>query len=174
MNSRLGTRFKSRCSGGRRGVAAAEAAVTLPVVVLLMLGVWEVGRMLEVNAILNNAVRDGARLAAGGMENGTPVTVAMVQQHVQNYMTSAGIPSAAVGGSTVTLTNLSTNSWTDPCNASPLDRFRVTVTIPAGAPFDSLKWSLVSSITGISSITVSADWFSAVDSLVTVNAQLPY
>lgn len=158
----------------RGGAAAVEAAVVLPFVLFLMFGLWEVGRMVEINTILTNAVREGARMAAGGLSAGQPVTVAMVQQHVKDYMTAAGLPAAAVSGCNVTVTNLSSNSWTNPSDASPLDHFRVTVTIPAGAAYNSLQWSPVASITGTTSMTVSFDWLSANDSLVTVNAQLPY
>src|SRR5262249_43573783 len=117
---------------------------------------------------------EGARLASGGLSAGQLVTVPMVQQHVKDYMTAAGLPAAAVNGCTVTLTNLSSNTWVNPCDATPLDRFRVTVTIPAGAAYGSLQWSPIATITGTTSMTVSIDWISANDSLVTVNAQLPY
>jgi Flp pilus assembly protein TadG len=158
----------------RRGVAAVEAAVTLPLLVTLMLGVWEVGRMLQVNSTLNNAAREGVRIAAGGVWNGQPVTVAIVQQQVKDYLTSAGFPAAAVNGSVITLTNLSGSSWTDPCDATPLDRFKLTITIPPGAAYNSLPWSPCSTITGTTSATVSVEWLSTNDSTLTVNAQLPY
>jgi len=165
---------RPHCAQRRTAAAAVEAAVVLPFVLFLMLGLWEVGRMVEVNTILVNAVREGARMAAGGLSAGQPVTVAMVQQHVKDYMTAAGLPATAVSGCTVTLTNLSSNTWTNPSDASPLDHFRVTVSIPAGAAYNSLQWSPAATITGTTSTTVSIDWLSANDSLVTVNAQLPY
>ena len=61
---------------------AVEAAVVLPLLLILMLGVWEVGRMIQVQQVLVNAAREGARLAGGGYVNGTPVTATMVQQAV--------------------------------------------------------------------------------------------
>ncbi|HEX3871272.1 MAG TPA: TadE/TadG family type IV pilus assembly protein, partial [Pirellulales bacterium] len=161
MHKRFLQNSKPLRRGGRSarsGVAAVEAAIVLPLLVTLMLGVWEVGRMIQVNEILANAVREGARVAAGGESGGTPVTVSMVQQEVLNYMTSAGLPTAAVSGSTVTLTNLSTNSWTNPSDASPLDKFSVNVTIPSGTAYNSLRWGLVSTITGVSSLSVSTTW----------------
>src|SRR5690242_10343121 len=50
----------------RPGAAAVEFAVVLPLIVLLLLGTWEVARLVQVHAILSNAVREGARLAAQG------------------------------------------------------------------------------------------------------------
>jgi Flp pilus assembly protein TadG len=160
-------------TGRRRGSAAVEAAVCLPVIVLLMLGMWEVGRIAQMSRIVRDAAREGARVAAGGANNGTTVTVAAVQTAVKNYMTSAGMPATAVNGATITVTNLSSNTWTDPCNAMPLDHFRVSVTIPAGAAFNSLQL-VTSSLSGVTQLQESVDWLSANDAQVVVSTQLPY
>ena len=79
-----------RASGCRRGVAAVEAALLLPVALILMLGTWEIGRMVEVEQILNNAAREGGRAASGGQD-----TNSQVQQVVLNYLQNAGLPSAS-------------------------------------------------------------------------------
>ena len=79
----------------RRGIAAAEAAVIMPLLVITMFGVWEVGRMIQVNQVVVNSAREGARLAAGAYVNGTPVTSAMVTQAVRDYMCASGLPAAA-------------------------------------------------------------------------------
>jgi Flp pilus assembly protein TadG len=152
---------------------AVEAAVVLPLVVLLLSGVWEVGRLVQVTQILDAAARAGARMAAGGSNNGTPVTVAMVQQTVQSYLTLAGLPSAAVNGAQISVTNLSSDSWTDPGYAQPLDPFSVSVTIPSGAAFNSLSWAVLRSITGVTQLTVQVEWLSANDAEVTVSSQIP-
>src|SRR4051794_34205705 len=57
---RVSRKLRSR----RRGVAAVEFALVLPFLLLLLIGVWELGRMIQVQMILHNAARDGARLAA--------------------------------------------------------------------------------------------------------------
>lgn len=113
------------------------------------------------------------RVAAGGVNNGTPVTVAAVQTAVQNYLTSAGMPATAVNGAVISVTNLSSDTWTDPGNALPLDHFRVTVTIPPGAAFDSLKL-FTTSLSGVTQLQENVDWLSANNALVVVNTQLPY
>ena len=95
QNGRSETSFPPR-KRSRRGVAAVEAAMILPVVMLLMMGVWEVGRFVDMSMTLQDAARRGARIAAGGVSGGTPVTVAMVQTTVQNYLQAAGFPSAAL------------------------------------------------------------------------------
>jgi Flp pilus assembly protein TadG len=157
----------------RRGTVAVEAAIVLPVLLIMMLGIWEVGRIIQVQQILTNSAREGARLAAGGYVNSTPVTTTMVQQAVRNYMQASGLPSAAVSGATIQLTCLATPSWADPSDALPLDRFQVKVTIPAGAPFDSLRWSFVTKLTSTSQMEALVDWVSLNNVKITVNTALP-
>jgi Flp pilus assembly protein TadG len=158
----------------RHASVAVEAALIMPLMVTLMFGVWEMGRIIHVSEVLANAAREGARCAAGGTINGTPVTVATVDQVVKSYLTGSGLPAAAVSGAQITIANLSSNPWTDPVDAKPLDRFSVTVTIPAGAPFNSLKYTLVNQITTVNSISSSVVWQSLTDKKITVDMALPY
>lgn len=158
----------------RRGAAAVEAAAVLPVLIIVMFGIWEVGRLIQIKQILTNAAREGARTASGAYVNGTPVTVSTVQTSVRNYLTSAGLPSAAVTGATIQLVNKSTNTWVNPSDALPLDSFDVTVTIPSGSPFESLKLGTFNRITNVRSIAVTVNWQSASDSLIVVGNTLPY
>ena len=145
----------------------------MPVIVAMMLGMWEIGRIAQMSRIVKDAAREGARVAAGGANNGNPVTVANVQTAVQNFLTAAGMPSAAVTGATITVTNLSADTWTDPGNALPLDEFSVTVTIPAGAAFNSLKL-IGTSLSGVTQLQESVSWLSANDTQLTVSTTLPY
>jgi Flp pilus assembly protein TadG len=158
----------------RRGAVAVEAAVALTLLVILLLGLWEVGRLVHVNQIINNAAREGARLAAGGYTNGTPVTASMVQQAAKDYMTAAGLPTAAVSGSQVTLICQASPSWTDPSAALPLDKFQVRVVIPAGAAFSSLKWTSLNSITTATQMSTTVTWESLNNSVITVPTSLPF
>jgi Flp pilus assembly protein TadG len=162
-----------RASRARQGAVAVEAALVLPLVMLLLFGIWEVGRFVLVGQTLNTAAREGARLAAGGYTNGTPVTSAMVQTAVQNYMTAAGLPSAAVNGAQVSLVCQASPVWTDPYQAQPLDPFQVVVTIPSGTAFNSLGWTLLPRLTSISQLTLTVDWYSLNNSQVVVSTALP-
>ena len=158
----------------RQGVAAVEAAFCLPLLLMFMLGLWEVGRIAQVQEVLTNAAHEGARIASQGTLNGVPVTVSSVQQAVRDYMTSAGLPSAAVSGAQIQIINKSANTWTDPTDAQPLDAFQMTITIPSGTAFNSLRWVLLPSITGTTQTTATTNWLSMNDSQVVVNTQLPY
>ncbi len=145
----------------------------MPVIAILMVGMWDVGRVAQMSRLVEDAAREGARVAAGGTNLGSTVTVANVQSAVQNYLTAGGMPAAAVSGAVVSVTNLSTDTWTDPGNALPLDPFSVTVTIPAGAPYQSLQL-ITATVCGVNSLTQTVQWMSCNDAQVTVNTQLPY
>ncbi|MGD9723027.1 MAG: TadE/TadG family type IV pilus assembly protein [Pirellulales bacterium] len=164
----------TRKNKARRGVVAVEAAVILPVLIILMFGIWEVGRVVQVNQIVINAAREGARLAAGGYVNSVPVTSTMVTTAVQDYMLSAGLPATAVNNSTVTLNCQASPSWSDPSAANPLDAFQVTVTIPSGAAFNSLKWNLLAPITNMNQMSATVAWRSLNNTEIVVDTALPY
>jgi Flp pilus assembly protein TadG len=157
----------------RRAAVAVEAAIVLPVLLIMMLGIWEVGRIIQVQQMLVNAAREGARLAAGGYVNSTPVTNTMVEQTVRDYLRSAGLPTTAVNNAQIILTCQVSPGWTHPSDAQPLDQFRVTVRIPAGAAFDSLRWSFVTKITSKSDMEAYVDWVSLNNVPIAVDTQLP-
>jgi len=168
-----GSNAPHRPSRARQGAVAVEAALVLPLVLVLLFGIWEVGRFVLVGQTLNSAAREGARLAAGGYTSGTPVTSAMVSTAVQNYMTAAGMPSAAVNGTQVSVVCQASPVWADPYQAQPLDPFQVVVTIPSGTAFNSLSWTLLPRLTSINSLSLTVDWFSLNNSQVVVNTALP-
>jgi Flp pilus assembly protein TadG len=123
-------------------VAAVEAALILPVAMMLMLGTWEVGRMVEVGQVLNNAVREGGRSASTGQN-----TNSQVQQTVLNYLMNAGLPYAQA---TVTVSDLTTPG-TDCTAAAELDQLQISVSIP----FSAVRWSATTLVTN-SSTTLRA------------------
>jgi Flp pilus assembly protein TadG len=130
--SRRRTKIRSR-----RGVAAVEAAVLLPLALTLMLGTWEVGRMVEVSQILNNAAREGGRSASTGQYSNS-----QVQQTVLNYLSNAGLPSTLA---TVTVTDLTT-AGADCTVATEMDQLQIKVSIP----FAAVRWSAASLVTNSS------------------------
>ncbi len=145
----------------RRGAAAVEFAVTALFLVPLLIGLWEVGRMMEVQQLLANAAREGGRQASTGN-----VDTASVQNTVVSYLTRNGIPCTT---SMVTVTNLTSSSRPDPTGANQADQFQVTVTIP----FNSVRWVLLNQITNVTSLTASANWVSMKDLPISVNTTIP-
>jgi Flp pilus assembly protein TadG len=149
----------------RTGVASVEFAVLLPFLLLLTVGTWEVGRLIQVTQILDNAAREGARQAATGQKTNDQVMIA-----VCDYLKSAGLPDyTAQRTSVVTVTDL-TSPGTDAGQASQLDQLRVTVTIP----FSDVRWTTLRLITSPSA-TLNSDavWFSARDQDYPTNITAP-
>src|SRR5262249_55419428 len=104
---------------------------------------------------------EGGRQAASGQ-----LTTAQVQQTVLNYLADAGINTT---GTTVTLTNLTGGSRSDPTTATQLDRLEVTVTLP----FKNVQWTLVNQIIHVTNLTATVDWLSERDYPLTVSTSLP-
>ena len=175
------TRISDRC---RRGVAAVEFAFVVPLLLLLLVGIWELGRIIHVQIIMNNAARDGARLAAQAniinttgaytqvhFDTGSP----NVEQTVQDYLRSAGITNltglvielqfvepATGGGPTPTAIDA------DPYIGVKNQRFRIKVSIP----YDNVRWTTLTLINP-TTLTAEAYWQCLVDDPFTVNTTLP-
>lgn len=54
---------------GSRGQAMVELALVLPILLMLMLGIFELGRVLGAQMIINNVAREGARNGAVGYDS---------------------------------------------------------------------------------------------------------
>src|SRR5262245_12301233 len=135
----------------RRGTAAPEFAIVAVFLAPLLLGVWEVGRLVEVQQHLVNGVREGGRQAATGIKDLDTVKLAVV-----NYLNQNGISCSV---SEVTVTNETDSSRLDPRTAKQLDRFRVAITIP----FDRVRWLMLNRFTSSTQLRATADWYSMRD-----------
>lgn len=77
-----------------RGVAAAEFALLLPVLLTILFGIIEFGMIMYSREIVTNAAREGAR---AGIVQGPPKrTVGEISSIAQNYLTSTGVNPADV------------------------------------------------------------------------------
>jgi Flp pilus assembly protein TadG len=115
-----------RPSSLRSGVAAVELAVVSPLVLVLLVGLLQVGRMVQANEIVSNAAREGARKASTGANSFTDV-----QSAVANYLTNAGITNQS--GLTVTVTDMTQGNagpQFNPSTANCLDQLKIIVTLP--------------------------------------------
>lgn len=149
-------------AGHRSGSAAVELAVCLPFLLVIIAGIWEVGRMVQVQQLVANAAREGGRQAAAGQKDNTAC-----RQAALNYLTNNGITGIDI--SMVTLTNVTAAARSDPTTANQLDQFHLTVTIP----YSAIRYSSIAQITPTTAITASADWFSVKDVPVTVSTTIP-
>jgi Flp pilus assembly protein TadG len=78
----------------RRGAAAIEAALVLPVVITFLFGILEYGRYLMMLQVLTNASREGARYA---IEHTNPVTINNVTYGNANSDVTAAVNKALAG-----------------------------------------------------------------------------
>jgi Flp pilus assembly protein TadG len=160
----------------RRGVAAVEMAVITPFLLGLIVGIWEIGQLIQTQTILNNAARNGARLASQGQvinlvgayteiytNTGTPNVTSTVLQYLQ----SSGITN--LNGVTVQFQYLSGNTGlTDPYQGSQNQQFMVSVTMP----YSNVKISPLS-LVNPQTMGAQAVWQIMVDTPLTINPNIP-
>lgn len=89
----------------RKAAAMMECAVTLPVLIVMVLGILEIGSALRASTILQSACRESGRLTAMDWryivhDNQTPNQ--KVEQDLKNFITAAGLKG---NQSTVTITH---------------------------------------------------------------------
>ena len=133
----------------------------LPLLLTLLLGVWDMGRLIDASQILSSAAREGARAASTGQ-----VDVAGIQTAVLSYLTQAGL---ATTGATVTVANLTTPSNSDPTTATQLDQFRISVTLPS----NNVRWIVLNNLPGSATLQTSCLWNSMRDLPLTVPTTIP-
>lgn len=105
---------KHQTRSSRNGVAAVEFAVIAPLMIMLTLGMMELGRVVMVQQILVNASREGARLA---------ILPGIAEAEVKRQV-SEGLEATAIIGAVVAVTSNQDNS-------SPDASVTVAVSIPA-------------------------------------------
>jgi Flp pilus assembly protein TadG len=168
----------------RAGAAVVELAAVLPLLLLVLIGIWELGRIIQVQHVVNNAARDAARLAAQAntvsttgaytqlrFRSGTP----NIDQTVRSYLTAAGVTDHTglvielqfVEGPTPGSPGGSQTD-ADPYVGVKNQRFRVRVALP----YDNVR------LTGLSlinpqTLTTEAYWQCLVDDPFTLDTSLP-
>lgn len=167
----------------RRGVAAVEFAVVLPLLLLMLVGIWELGRIIHVQIILNTAARDGARLAAQSsvvspngaytqihFNTGTPSIEGAIRANLMaagitdltNLVVELEFVESAPGGATPGSTTA------DPYTGAKNQRFRVRVSIP----YEDVRWTTLS-LVNPNTLTAEVYWQCLIDDPFTVNTTLP-
>ena len=75
---------------GERGSAMVEAAITIPLLLMLMVGIFEVGRAYETWQVLTNAAREGARMSV--TPSSSPATTTAL---IRKYMADGQLNNAS-------------------------------------------------------------------------------
>lgn len=109
-----------------KGAQLAELAVALPLLVFLALGAIEGGSMLRVHQLLNNAAREGTRMAITQNVAFAANRDAIVQNVVTNYLTNNN---ALPGAGAFTLGQCA--SWNAGTNVTTNWPYELGGTLPA-------------------------------------------
>jgi Flp pilus assembly protein TadG len=115
-----------------RGAALVETALTMLMFFVVLLAIFEGGRMLNIQQTLTNAAREGARYsvlpaaATGGVYTDTLPTVDAVRTRVRSFLNASGL-----NGATIPDENIQVDQNYDSPDDSDATRYtRVTVTVP--------------------------------------------
>jgi Flp pilus assembly protein TadG len=128
----------------RTGAAAVEAGLILIfILVPLLLGMFELGRVIQCHQVISNAAREGARQAATAQ-----YTKEQIRQSVLDYLKNSNVqmhdsianPSVTLSNTnaTINVDNLTTGGEVK--DANQLDRVRVFVSVPTS----NYRWMISS------------------------------
>lgn len=78
-----------------RGSAMVETAITIPILLVLMVGIFEVGRAYETWQVLTNAAREGARMSVTPSSS-QATTNALIRQYMANGQLTKSATAAVV------------------------------------------------------------------------------
>jgi hypothetical protein len=167
----------------RRAVAAIELAlVTAGVLIPLMFGVWEIGRMIQVRQILSNSAREGARLAAQGYTIGSTGAVVQIKvatgtpnvtDTVYSYLVSMGLTKLQKSDVTVEFAFTAPGYVNGTLPAEPYlgdkgQPFYVKVTIP----WAKVRW-VNAGLINPTNLTFTVSWEMLRDDAFTLDTNLP-
>jgi Flp pilus assembly protein TadG len=168
-------RVQRSTSSRRSAVAAVEFAFLLPVMMILLIGIWEIGRLIQVKQVLDNATREGARLAAQGLiinseGDNTQIMVNTgspnVEATIRNYLRENGVDTTDLKVTFEFVDGDKTK--TQPYQATRGQRFRVSASIP----FKNVRWSLLALVNPETSVS-AVEWPSLVDEPFTIDTAIP-
>lgn len=126
-----------------RGAQLVEFALVLPLLLAMVVGIFDFGAAYNLKQKLNNAAREGVRFAiqesCADCTQSAPATTQAVENTIVNYLTNAGVNLCGLTGTTTPTTGpLSFASWTftSPQNC-PGTTVKFTIEIDRGVTFVS-------------------------------------
>ena len=85
--------MRTKLRRNERGTALLETAITIPIILLISVGIFEFGRAYQTWQVLTNAAREGARISVLADKTEADVTSA-----VRGYLQAGGLPGYATAG----------------------------------------------------------------------------
>ena len=127
-------RALKECYADERASQIVEFALSLPLLVLFVVGIFDFSGAVSLKQKLTNAAREGARVAAADPANDlgnatVPASVADAFQVVDNYLVSENIAPCGLSVGTFTATKL---TWVFTATGSPCGATAFVLTINRG------------------------------------------
>lgn len=168
----------------RHGIAAVEAAVIAIPLMMFLVGIWEVGRMVQVKQLCVNATREGARLAALGFNVNTTGAFSYVytstatpapSDRVVRYVEDA-VKDSLIGAGITNVTGVTTEfefltgdlGRTEPYEGVKGDMFKLRTAVP----YNNFAWSK-GVILNASDVVTEVKWMMLTDSPFELNSDTP-
>jgi Flp pilus assembly protein TadG len=167
MTVRLDACHRMLCARLRREDAASqivEFAVSLPLLVVLVVGIFDFSGAFTLKQKLTNAAREGARAAAAGPANdlanpssltGVPASVTDALWVVDNYLNSEQINDCGLSVATPTPTQL---TWTYSANGNGCPGNGVTLMINRGCVTQSAGGTALNVVATCVSVKYPYKW----------------
>jgi Flp pilus assembly protein TadG len=177
----------------RHGGSAVEYAACLPLLLMILAGLWEVGRITEVQEVMWNSAREAARDASLGEDNlqavatnlliylqGADKTAFPTGHSTSMIAPVVSLPANTYGYTcwdnttskelfTMTFEDLTNTSVTDPTGMKQLDVYQIGVQVP----YSSIQLTSIVPVAGMTRLTVTVVWASLIDSPFQIAPYLP-
>jgi len=157
---RLGAKINTRCHRllerlkKSDGTEIIEFAVSLPLLVVMVVSIYDFGTAFTLKQKLTGAVREGARLASSQQRpvqeaadcSNAPVSVCMVRDVVANTLAASNVDACNLGAASASYSS-GTFTWTfdGGCNGMSLKVERGTLSSATGtlpSPFDTTAYHI--------------------------------
>ena len=174
-----GTRWWKGCLWETKAAQLVELAFVLPLLVVLGVGFADFGRAYNLKQKLNNAAREGARIAIDqpqiDLSQTNPLTIQVIAEAVDNYLTGENVDTSLIDLSQPCLADTALRRWAY-CQSGTSDQVlviernyivsgpsgiivstRVTLNYPYSWSFSQIIKLLVPSASYPGSFTISSD-----------------
>jgi len=153
-------------------------ACVTPLMLVILIGIWECGRLIQVQQIMQCAARDAARLASQAniiSTNGTYTQISFntgnpnIDQTIRSYLAVSGITNQTGVTTSFAFLDSSNNPIAgEPLSGTKNQKFRVTIAVP----YNNVRWTNLG-IVNPTTITVAVDWQMLVDDPFSLDTALP-
>ena len=127
-----------RACARTEGSQIVELAVSLPLLMVFVVGITDFGTAFNLKQKANNAAREGARIAANqymaDVVNASPTSIIAIHDAVDNYLLAARVNDCGLSSATPTKVGL---TWTYTANNGCPGNGTLTLTIDRGNTFQA-------------------------------------